>query len=165
MLDTYKPAQTCLQPKLLASMDLSHLSYNHILLGRMPANIVTLCPLHPRHCWGEEVASNPPLWLWLCRVKAKVWVNELIGHCLVWSPSSLQSRGRGEHPSGLGPCDLPSATWGKPAKHRPHQNLVLNQVYDGKKQNKFVNYWTCKSLTELKIVRQVIHFMHRLYLF
>lgn len=81
------------------------------------------------------------------------------------SPPRPQSRGRGEHPSGLGPFHLPSSTWGEPVKHRSHQNPVLNQGLDGKKQNKFVNYCTCKSLTELKIVRQVIYFMHRLYLF
>lgn len=114
MSDTDKPAQTCLQPKLLRSMDLSHLSYNHIFLGWTPANIVTLCPLHARACWGEEVASNPPVWVLLCRAKAEVWVDELIGHCPVWSPASLQSRGRKEHPSGLGPCDLSPATWGEP---------------------------------------------------
>lgn len=52
------------------------------------------------------------------------------------------------------------------AKYKPHLNSLLNQgLKTGKNPSLLITAVTDKSLSEVKIIRQVIYFMCRLYLF
>lgn len=149
-------------------MDLSHLPHNHILHRWGPANIAIVCPLQSSHCWGKNVASNLPVWVLMCGGRAEVWMIELMGHCLVWSPPSLQSRGRGEHPTGSGGCLWPAlchVTEAQPSTN-PTKTLCWIRVWIVESRTSLlITAFNGKSLTELEIIRQVIYFTYRLYLF